>query len=370
MYIRYNTPSRPPGGVLKKLPSGGRGEGRVYYIMKKTILGIITILLIFSLTGDNISASRWWWIFFTGNQKNSTHKLAPETALIRLIKQSRKRFYGSFYDISSQKIISELITAKKRGVDIRLALEDDNAHSEKIQDLLDNNIGIVSDKRRGLMHNKFAIIDEELIWTGSYNLTNNGGYRNDNNAISIRSRELAAIFLDEFREMFERKVFGNRKEAKIFSKLRQKHYVNIAGTPINIYFSPEDNIERILLKRIKKATSSIHFMAFSFTSDAIGEMIIKRFKSGIAVHGIFERHGANSKYSEYIKMKVEGIPVKLDRNRYTMHHKVIIIDKRLVITGSYNFSKNANKNNDENTLIIDNAEIAALYLKEFKRLYR
>ena len=52
-----------------------------------------------------------------------------------------------------------------------------------------------------------------------------------------------------------------------------------------------------------------------------------------------------------------------------MHHKVIVIDGKKVITGSYNFSKSANKKNDENIIIIDNADIANQYLDEFKRLY-
>jgi len=58
----------------------------------------------------------------------------------------------------------------------------------------------------------------------------------------------------------------------------------------------------------------------------------------------------------------------LDRNQHAMHHKVLIIDERLVITGSYNFSKNADRRNDENIIIIDNPEIAAEYLAEYRRL--
>jgi len=68
-------------------------------------------------------------------------------------------------------------------------------------------------------------------------------------------------------------------------------------------------------------------------------------------------------------MKIEGLPVRLDKNKNRMHHKVIIIDKRRVLTGSYNFSKSANKRNDENILMIDNKKIAKEYLKEFYRLY-
>ena len=69
-------------------------------------------------------------------------------------------------------------------------------------------------------------------------------------------------------------------------------------------------------------------------------------------------------------MKIEGVPVVTDNNIHVMHHKVIIIDGYRVITGSYNLSANANTKNDENIMIIDSREIAALYMKEFVRLYK
>ena len=68
-------------------------------------------------------------------------------------------------------------------------------------------------------------------------------------------------------------------------------------------------------------------------------------------------------------MKEAGIPVIIDTSSGTMHHKVIIIDDETVITGSYNFSKNAETRNSENLLIIKgNKEIARAYLDEFNRL--
>ena len=53
-----------------------------------------------------------------------------------------------------------------------------------------------------------------------------------------------------------------------------------------------------------------------------------------------------------------------------MHHKVIIIDDETVITGSYNFSRNAERSNDENILIIKNKEIAREFNREFRRCWR
>jgi len=85
---------------------------------------------------------------------------------------------------------------------------------------------------------------------------------------------------------------------------------------------------------------------------------------------VLERHGAYSRESEFVKMRVEGLAVRLDTNRNQMHHKVIVIDERLVMTGSYNFSKSANRKNDENLNTLDDPDIARQYLMEFKRIYR
>jgi phosphatidylserine/phosphatidylglycerophosphate/cardiolipin synthase-like enzyme len=64
-----------------------------------------------------------------------------------------------------------------------------------------------------------------------------------------------------------------------------------------------------------------------------------------------------------------GMDVRLDGNPRLMHHKVILVDQQIVITGSYNFSYNAEHNNDENTLIIHSPDIAAEYMAEFQEIY-
>jgi phosphatidylserine/phosphatidylglycerophosphate/cardiolipin synthase-like enzyme len=280
-------------------------------------------------------------------------------------------FYGAFYEVSSPKVVDALINAKKRGIDVKLVTEWDTSKKRKstMKRYADGGIAVVTDNRPGLMHNKFAVADDARAWTGSYNPTLNDSVKNNNNAIMIDSNVLADIYKNEFNEMFEDGIFGNRKDPGPFSDLRNRHYVKIGDTDINVYFSPEDSVERIILKRLEKAESSIDFMAFSFTSAGIGEMLIRKFKKGVAVRGIFERRGTREPHSQYTKLKVEGVPVKLDHNRNAMHHKVIIIDGVRVITGSYNFSRNANRKNDENILIIDNREIAEQYLAEFKRLW-
>ncbi len=328
----------------------------------------IAIMIILPGISTGSGVGSWWKVYFT--TPGSASRQGPEKGLVTLLQQADKSFFGAFYELDAPVIIREMDRAHERGVDVRLVMDSDNATHNGLEPLRKCGIEIVTDNRPGFMHNKFAIIDGKQVWTGSYNATNNGSMKNFNNAILINSERLAEIFTDEFMEMHRDKVFGNKRDPGPFAEIRNRYHVKIDDTDINVYFSPENGIERILLKRLAKARRSIHFLAFSLTSDLIGEIIIKKHKEGVKVYGVFEGRGARTKYSEYIKMKIEGVPVKLDGSRYTMHHKVIIIDGHIVITGSYNFSRNADKKNDENILIIDNEAIAGEYLREFERIYR
>jgi len=340
-------------------------------LLARIIISLAAVCAVFCPGADPAAADGRIRVFFTSPGRDGAQTPDnPESALVRLIGSARKSFYGAFYDISSSRVAAALDKARRRGVDVRLVTEKDNFDNRQISLLIRAGVPVVPDRSRGLMHNKFAVVDGVCLWTGSYNTTGNCAYRNNNNAVLIESPELAAIYLSEFSEMFESKIFGNRKDANPFESVGKKYHVRIDDADINAYFSPDDNVERIIVQRIRKAERSIDFLAFSFTSDAIAAEMIERHRAGVAVRGVIEKRGSRSKESEFVKLKTEGIPVKIDRNRHAMHHKVIVIDDRLVITGSYNFSRNANRKNDENVLMIASPEVASAYMREFDRLYR
>ncbi len=293
----------------------------------------------------------------------------PAAALIQMIRKTRNTFFGAFYDISSTEISDELIRAHRRGVDVRLVTDDKNFSGQAVYKIIEEGIPVVTDNKSGLMHNKFAVSDLKFVFTGSFNATRNGTIKNNNNAVVIKSEKLADIYLQEFQEMFGGHIFSNRKEMGLYAELNKQYYVKLPEADINVYFSPDDDVERIILKRIIKAKKTIRFMYFSYTSPTVADAMISMFRKGIDVKGLLEKRGAGSRYSQYVKMHLEGIPVRLDRNRYIMHHKVIIIDDYRVITGSYNMSGNAAKKNDENIIIIDSRDVAEKFIKEFNRLY-
>ena len=311
------------------------------------------------------TGSAWDVYFSQVNGVGSPYSL--EKRLVDRIGTATVQVDAALYDLDAVPVADAFIEAHKRGVKVRVVTETDNIDGSEIGRLQDAGIPVSNDKDPGsLMHHKFIVIDERYVWTGSYNTTYNGAYKNNNNVILIDSVPLAYNFTQEFRELFLAKQIRKPSGAFIaYPKVRLSE-----ETEIITYFSPESDTISPLLKQINSAEKSIHFMAFSFTHDALGGAMRDKFAAGIEVRGVFEKRQIDQ-HSEFEAMKSAGLFVVMDKNKGAMHHKVIVVDEETVITGSYNFSKNAEKRNNENLLIIKgNREIAAAYLAEFERIAR
>ena len=308
-----------------------------------------------------------WEVYFSEVDAGEGHH-SLEKRLVTRLATATERIDTALYHLSAAPIADALIEAHRRGVQVRVVTETDNIDEAEIERLREVGIPVADDgDADSYMHHKFFVIDERYVWTGSYNTTYNGAYRNNNNVIFIDSVPLAYNFTQEFRELFRQM----RDEKSSGASVVHPKVTLSDGTQIFTYFSPENDISSSLLKEIGSAQKSIHFMAFSFTQDALGSAMRKRFESGIEVRGVFEKRQVDGRYSEYNAMKKAGLPVVQDRNSRAMHHKVIVIDAETVITGSYNFSKNAEERNSENLLIIKgNPDIAQAYLSEFQRVAR
>jgi phosphatidylserine/phosphatidylglycerophosphate/cardiolipin synthase-like enzyme len=276
------------------------------------------------------------------------------------------------YELDLETVGQALVTAHQRGVAVRVLTDSDNVDERVVRQLARAGVPVSADDRSALMHNKFVIIDESVVWTGSWNLTENGTYRNDNNAVRILSHRLAENYRAEFEEMFVEQRFGPSSPADTpHPTLRIRNQDSSQALLLETYFAPEDAVGDRILATVEGAQESIRFMAFSFTDDRLGEAIKQQAKAGLAVQGVFESRGAETEYSEYGRLSRARPPldVLVDGNPYIMHHKVLILDDETVILGSFNFTDSANESNDENLLIVHDLDVAARYRAEFERVY-
>jgi len=138
---------------------------------------------------------------------------------------------------------------------------------------------------------------------------------------------------------------------------------------LQVLFSAEDHALSSLIAVVNDAKTNIRFLAFSFTDYPLAQAMIDRAKTGLDVKGVYETFGSDSTGSELKTFVCANVPVRQDGNPSFLHDKIIIIDNSIVVTGSLNFSSNADESNEENVVILDNAEIAALYLQEFDKLW-
>ena len=314
----------------------------------------------------------WYRLAFTAPQypdNPANHQGGLDMKLVALIDGAKTSVDVADYDFDLLDVADALARAKGRGATVRMVTDTDTltnkdaAIQAAFKRLRDAGIPIVDDKRQPIMHNKFTVVDREWVQTGSWNYTDGDTYHLNNNMIVIRSKELAANYSAEFAKMFEKKQFGPTKDKAIPNPT-----LTIDGTPVETCFASENRCADRVVARLRASEQSIRFLAFSFTSDPIEQEMVARGKAGVQVSGVFETTGSQTQYSAYGKLKKAGFPVYTDGNPWVMHHKVIIIDERIVIFGSFNFSDNANTQNDENLLIVDNADIARAFKGEFDRV--
>ena len=316
---------------------------------------------------EDPSAANGFQVYFSDpdSPSASSYRGGPDTALAEAIRSARISVDAAIYHLNLWSIRDALIAAHEAGVNVRVVLESDNMDEVEVQDLVDAGIEVLGDRRESLMHNKFLVIDSDIVWTGSMNFTINGAYYNDNQLVQIQSPQLAENFRTEFDEMFVQDLFGN-------DTVENTPYpsITVNGIQVETYFSPDDHTADRIVALIRDAQDEIKFLAYSFTSDEIAAAMLERAAQGIPVRGIFEESQYYSNIgTEFDNLTAAGLDVRLDGNQRNMHHKVIIIDAKTVILGSYNFSRSAEEYNDENTLIIHDSQLAALFLDEFERVY-
>jgi phosphatidylserine/phosphatidylglycerophosphate/cardiolipin synthase-like enzyme len=289
----------------------------------------------------------------------------PEDYLIRAIDQAQRTIDMAIYSISLENVAEALLRAQERGVQVRLVMESEAMERKVPQRLQDAGIPILGDRREGLMHNKFTVIDGKEVWTGSLNLTSSGAYQDFNNLLVLRSPQIAENYAVEFAEMFDDDLFGSNTRAAT-----PYPAVSLGGIQVETYFSPDDKVAAKVIRALSQARTSIDFMVYSFTSDPIADALLERGAAGVTVRGVFDQSQARENQgSEHVKLKEAGHDIRIDGISGLLHHKVFIIDGSVVITGSYNFSANAERKNDENLLIIYDPDLARLFLTEFDKVY-
>ena len=252
------------------------------------------------------------------------------SAVILSTLENAARISCAFYHLTDQQVIQALKHKNARVIT-------DNLYTKSLAGL-----DVSADAGKALMHNKFCVIDEEIVLTGSYNPTNQ---RKEDNLVIIHSVFLAQNYLHEFEEM----------------KQGTFHAGNSVLNPIILYnnatiktaFCPEDGCAEKLLDTLRQAREHIRFVLYQITDQNILNFLTT---APVIVQGIIDQS------------QIKVVPEELKKQvmfKPRIHSKVFIIDNTTIITGSYNPTRNGDSRNDENMLIITDPALAQQYITHF-----
>jgi phosphatidylserine/phosphatidylglycerophosphate/cardiolipin synthase-like enzyme len=140
--------------------------------------------------------------------------------------------------------------------------------------------------------------------------------------------------------------------------------IHFTNTDVQVYFSPHGGCTDAIVKELNEAKSEVLVQAYSFTSKDIATALVDAHKRGVHVQVILDKSNRNKKgkYSAADFTAHMGIPTFIDAEHAIAHNKVMIIDKDIVVTGSFNFTKAAENNNAENLIIIQSKDLAKIYM--------
>lgn len=225
-----------------------------------------------------------------------------------------------------------------------------------------------------IMHNKFIIVTAEdggqYLFTGTTNVTESGFELNNNNSIIFHNNEIAGHYRTQFEFLL-----GVAEDP-----VQTAGSFVIDGIPVEVFFSPYDTDGVAAIQHICNlagtADSSIHFLIFSFPYMPLNYLMLDKFNAGLDVKGVIDESQKMNCAEEFLAQ--QGVAVRIDGNYNSsglhggkLHHKTMIIDSgrndAVVVTGSFNWSRNADENNDENFLFIHSKQVAEFYEDEFLR---
>jgi phosphatidylserine/phosphatidylglycerophosphate/cardiolipin synthase-like enzyme len=285
----------------------------------------------------------------------------------------------AIYNHSDILIANAINDAYDRGVRVRYITCESTTNTAL--SALNNNIPTLGRPLDvGIMHNKFIIIDADSadnawILSGSTNWTSSQILNDPNHIIMIQDQSVARAYELEFNEMWGSDLEQpNLQNAKFGSDktINTPHHFIVNGNDFEVYFSPTDNTTSNISNALQSADNEIDFALNTFTNNQLGAIIAEQYESGVEVNGIIGL--VNVAGSEYEFLLDEGVNV-ISHEGFgdNFHHKYCIVDHAnidsdpLVITGSHNWSGASETINDENTMIIHDANIANQFYQEFNK---
>ena len=135
------------------------------------------------------------------------------------------------------------------------------------------------------------------------------------------------------------------------------------------FFSPDDDCPREIIRLFRTARARVDVCVFTLTDDRIARALEEAVERGVKVRVITDDDKAHDRGSDAIRLARSGIDVRMDRTDAHMHHKFALFDNRYLLTGSYNWTRSAARENEENFIVTDDARLVDSFTSQFEKLW-
>jgi phosphatidylserine/phosphatidylglycerophosphate/cardiolipin synthase-like enzyme len=323
-----------------------------------------------------------------------------EEIICEFIRGARSALDIAVQELDSTTIAQAILDARWRGVNVNLFLEQDYLRSEltgkppklpkpkagetpeqalrRVQweadetDLAENrkilsallrsDIEVKGDFNPKIFHQKFILRDyrngratkpgDPALLTGSANFTMTDTHRNLNHVVIFNTTAVCKQYEREFNELrqgrFGRLIHEAGDPPKVF---------DLAGIPTKVLFAPEHAPELEIMKQMLKGKHEVFFAIFTFAgSSGIDDTMLALAGAGMTVTGVIDRGQGAQRWAaakELVNHPNISLyqPTKASGVR-KLHHKLMVIDERIVVAGSFNYTLPANDYNDENIFVL------------------
>ena len=141
------------------------------------------------------------------------------------------------------------------------------------------------------------------------------------------------------------------------------------STTAEAHFSPGDTCRRRINALLDSARQSVDICVFTITDDRITEAIERSHRRGVKVRVISDNDKSLDRGADTRRLAGAGVPVRFDATSAHMHHKYAIFDRRRLLTGSYNWTRSAARENQENIVVTDDVRLTKRFTANFDELW-
>ena len=142
---------------------------------------------------------------------------------------------------------------------------------------------------------------------------------------------------------------------------------------MEIKFARSESVADVIMSHLHEATSSIDGALYRFNHPGLAQAIEEVAERGVRIRLLVDGNKYKESRTTQELLSDVVFPYRLAFGRQgrgsKMHHKFVILDQHTVLTGSYNWTHESEEENQENLVILRDADSVEAYTEEFEALW-